>query len=147
MQGNLANSYAALGRIEQALSINREVYARRSALYGKCHESTLGTAGNLASALVDDLEQFDEAKVFLRDRIPEASRVLGNDHSITFRLQRMYAQSLYQNYRASREDVTVAIATLEDLDRRQTRIYGAAHPQTCATRRCLEAARKQLARA
>ena len=57
----------------------------------------------------------------------------------------MYAQSLYQNYRASREDVTVAIATLEDLDRRQTRIFGAAHPQTNTTRFFLAEAREKLA--
>ena len=59
----------------------------------------------------------------------------------------MYAQCLYRNDGASLEDVTAAIATLEDLDRRQTRIYGAAHPQTGATRRHLAAAREKLARA
>ena len=74
-------------------------------------------------------------------------RVCGKDHDITFKMQRMYAQCLYQNDGASRSDLTEAISKLEDLDRRQTRIDGAAHPQTCATRRCLEAARKQLARA
>ena len=96
---------------------------------------------------MDDLEQFDEARAFLRDRIPEAIRALGKDHDLVFKMQRIYAQCLYKNDGASLEDITAAVATLEDLDRRQTRIYGAAHPQTGATRRCLEAARKQLARA
>ena len=106
---------------------------------------TLIGAGNLAATLVDTLQQFDEAKAFLRDRIPEAIRALGKDHDITFKLRRMYAQSLYENDGASREDVTAAIATLEDIDRRQTRIYGAAHPQTGATRARLAEARKRLA--
>ena len=109
--------------------------------------ATCLTAGNLASTLVDELQQFDEAKAFLRDRIPEAVRALGKDHGITFVLQRMYAQCLYQNDGASRDDVTAAIAQLEDLDRRNTRTYGPAHPQTCATRDRLAEARETLARA
>ena len=100
---------------------------------------------NLASTLVDTLQQFDEGKAFLLDRMPEAIRALGKDHANTFRLQRMYAQCLYENDGASREDVTAAIATFEDIDRRQTRIFGVSHPQTGCTRYHLERARKKLA--
>ena len=99
----------------------------------------------MCTTLVDDLEQFDEARAFLRDRIPESIRILGKDHGLTFKLQRMYAQSLYQNDGASRSDLTEAVAKLEDLDRRQTRIYGASHPQTDCTRYNLERARAKLA--
>ncbi len=120
------------------------MYARRVELYG-LHEDTLQAAGNLTSTLVDDLRQFDEARAFLLDRIPEAIQALGKDHDVTFRLKRMYAQSLYRNDGASLEDITTAIATLEDLDRRQTRIYGAAHPQAGSTRRRLAEAREKLA--
>ena len=145
MQGNIANSYQGLGRLEEALLLRQEVYARRSALYGLNSEGTLISAGNLAATLVDALQQFDEARAFLRDRIPEATRALGKNHDITFRMQRMYAQCLYQNDGVSREDVTAAVASLEDLDRRQTRIYGASHPQTGATRDRLAEAREKLA--
>ena len=58
-----------------------------------------------------------------------------------------YAQCLYRNADASRDDITAAIATLEELDRSITRIYGAAHPQTRGTRYLLEEARETLARA
>ena len=109
------------------------------------HGDTLLTAANLASTLVDDLEQLDEARAFLRDRIPEAIRVLGKDHGITFVLRRMYAQCLYQNDGTSREDVTAAIAALEDIDRLMTRVYGASHPQTGSTRARLAEARAILA--
>ena len=94
---------------------------------------------------MDELQQFDEARAFLRDRIPEATRALGKNHDITFKMQRMYAQCLYENADVSRGDLTEAVATLEDLDRRQTRIYGSAHPQTRTTRRCLAKARQKLA--
>ena len=96
---------------------------------------------------MDDLEQFDEASAFLRDRIPEAIRTLGKNHDTTFRLQRMYAQCLFLNDGASRSDLTEAISKLEDLDRRMTRIYGASHPQTESTRDRLAEAREKLARA
>ena len=100
--------------------------------------------GNLASSLVDTLEQFDEARAFLLARIPEAIQALGNDHDVTFRLKRMYAQCLYLSEDACRDDVTAAIATLEDIDRRMSRIYGPVHPQTRATRSHLERARAKL---
>lgn len=133
-QSNISSSYAELGRHEEALRIERDVYARKVALYGTLHEYTLLSAVNLACSLVEDLEQFDEARAFLQDRIPEAIQALGKDADLALKLQRMYAQCLYENDGASREDVTAAIATLEDVDRRQTRIYGAAHPQTVCTR-------------
>ncbi len=105
------------------------------------------SAVNLASSLVDTLQQFDEARAFLRDRIPEAVRALGKDHGTTLRLERMHAQCLYRNNGASRDDITTAIATLEQLYRRITRIYGATHPQTRGTQDYLEKARETLARA
>ena len=120
------------------------ILSRRNALASSncCSASTRVDA----STLVDELQQFDEARAFLRDRIPEATRALGKDHDQTFKLQRMYAQSLYENDGASREDVTEAIATLEDIDRRGTRVYGPAHPQAVATRNRLAEARETLAR-
>lgn len=145
MQGNLSNSYARLGRFEEAVRINREIYARNSELYGALHEDTLLSARNLASTLVDDLEQFDEAKAFLEGRMPVSIRALGKAHTTTYILQRMYAQCLYQNDGASRSDLTAAIAQLEDLDRRMTRTYGTVHPQTYTTRYFLAEAREKLA--
>ena len=145
-QSNISSSYAELGRHEEALRIERDIYARRSALLGKNDEATLLSAVNLACSLVEDLEQFDEARAFLQDRIPEAIQALGKDADLALKLRRMYAQCLYENDGASREDVTAAIATLEDIDRRQTRIFGAAHPQTVCTRYHSERAVLALAR-
>ena len=57
----------------------------------------------------------------------------------------MHAQCLFENAGASLEDVTAAIAALEDLDRRQTQVFGSRHPQTAGTRRFLAEAREKLA--
>ena len=94
---------------------------------------------------MDDLKRFGDAKAFLLDRIPEAIRALGKDHDLAFKMQRMYARCLYKNDGASLEDITAAVATLEDIDRLMTRVYGASHPQTGATRAHLAAARAKLA--
>ena len=55
------------------------------------------------------------------------------------------ALCVYRNDGASRDDITTAIATLEELYRRITRIYGATHPQTRGTQDYLEKARHKLA--
>ena len=56
----------------------------------------------------------------------------------------MHAQCHYENADSSRDDVTTAIAALEYIDRRMTRIYGASHPQAASTRARLAEARAKL---
>ena len=74
VQGNLAITYQALGRFEEALSMRREVYSGRLKLNGEEHEDTLRTANNYADSLVN-LERFEEAKSLLRKTMPVARRV------------------------------------------------------------------------
>ena len=65
--------------------MRKDIYDRSIELHGRDNISTLISAGNLAATLVDALQQFDEARAFLRDRIPEATRALGKDHDLTFK--------------------------------------------------------------
>ena len=104
---------------------------------------TLSVAEHLATCLIA-LGQFDEAKAFLLERIPEVERVCGNDDGILLRSQGMYAHCLCENDNASRDDLTEAIAMLEDLDRKMTRIYGNVHPHAEYNRRCIKHAREKL---
>ena len=46
MQSNLAMTYAELGRLEQALSMERDARYGRLKLDGEEHERTLSAAGN-----------------------------------------------------------------------------------------------------
>ena len=51
-QGNLANTYRALGRFEEALQpATRDVYSGCLRLYGEEHEETLRAANNYADSL------------------------------------------------------------------------------------------------
>ena len=106
---------------------------------------TLTAAGNLAASLIGDHQLFDEAKLFLLKRLPEAKRALGKNHELTLRMQRMYAQCLYRPDDASLDDVTAAVAMLEDLERRIARTLGNGHPQTKGTQYFLKMARAKLA--
>ena len=73
---NLANSYRALGRLEQALQMDRDVYSGWLKLKGEEHETTLSTANNYAVSLLR-VKRFEEAKSVLRKAMPVARRVLG----------------------------------------------------------------------
>ena len=55
----------------------------------------------------------------------------------------MYAQILIDRDGASLDDLSLAVATLEDLDRRQRRTLGPDHPQRKMTQVCLDFARKR----
>ena len=51
VQGNLANTYAELGRLEEALRLYREVYAANLRLHGPRDAQTLHAASNLSDQL------------------------------------------------------------------------------------------------
>ena len=98
---------------------------------------------NLASSLIEEpsTRNIDEALPLLRDGIAEAQRAFGRDNIYTFKFQRMYAKCLYEKENASLGDINKAVATLEDVERRERRVLGSEHPQTRGTRILLEGAR------
>ena len=142
-QGNLANSYSALGRFEQALPLQRDVYSRTLKLSGNQHEETLRAALNYVVSLVN-LERFDEAKTLYREIIPIARRVLGESHEITLHSRTSYAQALYSDPDATLDDDREAVTTLEDVERTARRVLGGAHPNMAKIERSLQQAREIL---
>ena len=74
-QTNLANTYRALGRLEDASRMQRDVYSGRLKLNGEENRRTLVSASNYASTL-SELRRFEEAKSLLRRTMPVARRVL-----------------------------------------------------------------------
>ena len=142
-QGNLANSYSALGRFEQALPLQRDVYLRTLKLSGNQHEETLRAALNYVVSLVN-LERFDEAKTLYREIIPIARRVLGESHEITLHSRTSYAQALYSDPDATLDDDREAVTMLEDAGRTARRVLGGAHPNMAKIERSLQQAREIL---
>ena len=98
---------------------------------------------NYASSL-NRLQRFDEAKSLMRKTIPVARRVLGGDNGITLRVKFTYALALYNDTGATLDDLSEAVATLEETERTARRVLGGAHPIVQASERSLEHARAAL---
>ena len=142
-QGNLANTYKALGRLEEAIRMRREVYSGWLKLKGEEHYDTLREANNYAMNLLD-LRRFKEVKAFLRKTMPVARRVLGEGNDTTLRLRCIYGQSLYRNDVATLDDLREAVATLEEIEPTARRVLGGGHPYTRVIESNLRSARATL---
>ena len=129
VQNNLANLYANLERVEEALSMRQEVYSGCLKLSGEEHPQTLTAANNYVHGLAR-LERFEEAKSLLRKVIPVARRALGENHQTTIRMRWIYAEALYSDDDATLDDVREAVTTLEDAGRIARRVLGDSYPLT-----------------
>jgi tetratricopeptide (TPR) repeat protein len=127
VKGNISCTYQEMGRLEEALSLRRDVYSGRLTLQGEEHLQTFLAANNYTSSLVD-LQRCEEAKSLLRKTIPVARRVLGESNDVTLKLRRNYAEALYRNDSATLDDLREAVTTLEETERTARRVLGGAHP-------------------
>ena len=142
-QGNLANSYEALGRHEEAILIKRDVYYGNLRLNGNEHYDTIREAFNYANSLAG-LQRFEEAKSLSRKTIPVARRVLGEGALITLSMRGIYAQSLYEDNGTTLDDLREAVATLEEIARISRRVLGNSHPVTVGIEGSLKRSRAML---
>ena len=133
-----------MGRDEQALQMDKDVYSGRLKLNGEEHETTLRAASNYASSL-NDLSRFEEARLLLRKTIPVARRGLGDNNQITVTMRWIYAQTLYMDDGATLDDLREAVTTLEDAARIARRVLGPSHPTAEDTVLDLQNARAVLA--
>ena len=143
MQANLSTTYARIGRHEQALQMDRDVYLGHLKLQGEEHPLTLISANNYASSLVD-LQRFEEAKTLLRKVMPVAWRVLGKSNDLTFRMRLGYAMALYKDSRATLDDFRESVTTLEDSERTARRVLGGAQPFVAEVELALKESRAAL---
>ena len=142
-QGNLALTYRALGRKEEALRIRRGVYSGRFKLHGEEHEKTLLAANNYGASL-NDLKRFGEAKSLFSKWVPLARRIFGENDYLTLHMRRNYARTLYKDDGSTLDDLREAVATLEDTARTARRVFGGAHPLTTTIDFCLRESRVAL---
>ena len=144
MQENLAVSYARLGRVEEALLMQRDVYSGRMKLDGEEHARTFLAANNMASSLMH-LQRFGEVKALMRKTMPVARRALGDSRDLTLRMRKIYAEALYKDPGATPDDLREAVTTIEDVERAARRVLGGSHPAVLEFERSLREAREVLA--
>ena len=98
---------------------------------------------NNANSLLE-LKRFEEAKALLREMMPVARRVLGEDDRLTLKMRKNYSQTLYKDNGATLDDLREAVTTLEDAGRIARRVLGGAHPLTVEIERLLQFVRAEL---
>jgi hypothetical protein len=143
VQGNLATSYMVLGRDEDALRMQRDVYSGRLKLSGEENRSTILTAHNYASML-NRLKRFEEARSVLRKTLPVARRVLGDSNQLTLDMRWTCTVALCNDPDATLDDIREGASTLEDAARIARRVLGGTHPTTAGIERALREARAAL---
>ena len=120
-QGNLASIYNSLLRLEEALSMQQDVYSGTLKLFGEEHKDVLVAADSYLITLCQ-LKRFEEAKALVLKTMPVARRVLGDGHDLTLKLRWAYAEVLYNDDGATLADLREAVTTLEDLTDRAARV-------------------------
>ena len=142
-QTNLATTYDALGRHEEALRLRRDVYSGHLKLLGEEHSQTILNANNYVLSLLN-LQRFEEVKALLRKTLPVTRRVLGENHESTLKARWVYAGVLYKDPGASLDDLREAVTTLEETAPIARRVLGCAHPITTAIEHALRETRTAL---
>ena len=143
VQGNLAITYRALGRLDEELRLRQDVYSSTLKLLGKEHGDTLLEANNYANSLIE-LDRFKEAKALLRKTTPVARRCLGDSDATTLRMRRNYARALYLDPAATLDDLREAVTKLEEIESAARRVLGGAHPFVVDIEKSLRASRGAL---
>ena len=141
--GDLANTYQQLGRNEEALSLQHEVYLRRLKHSGEENIQTLREAVCYAIGLIGS-SRFEDAKALLRKTLPVARRVFGENEVLPLTMRTKYARALYQDPGVTLSDLREAVSTLEDVAGISRRVMSGAHPITKGTEGELRAARAVL---
>ncbi len=151
-RGNLALSYYHLGRIEDALRLQREVYTgwqilsvssevlSSSALREAVGDCLTISVGNLTELLVAARE-FEEAQSLAREKLPAIIDRHGPDHTLTLEVRTWYARALF----LEGEELSAAENVLEDVWRRSKRVFSDSHPDTERARKFLEDVRSARA--
>ena len=143
VQNNLAATYRALGRHEEAMSMRGDIYSKRLKLDGEEHPSTLSAANNYAMLLIT-LRRFKEAKRLLCKVIPVARRVLGNEHELTLSLCEDLSRATLLDVESSAEEKRKALQTLEDTLGVMRRVLGPQHPDTQRVQDEVEVCREEF---
>ena len=142
VRNNLACTYEKLDRLDEALSMQREVYAGWQNWGGGVPQDI--AVCNLTEYLVAARE-FEEAQSLARENLPTIIDCHGPDDSLTLEVRTWYARALFRAGGAAEDGVSEAATILEDVWRRSRRVLGDSHPETERARKFLEEVRSARA--
>ena len=139
-RNNLAYAYKSAGRLDEAITLYKQVLADSARVLGDDHPHTLASRNNLASAY-ESAGRPDEAIALFEETLADQVRVLGDDHPHTLASRNNLAGA-YES--AGRPDE--AIALFEETLADSARVLGDNHPQTLTSRNNLAGAYKAAGR-
>ena len=91
-----------------------------------------------------DVKRFAEAKALLRETLPVAQRILGENHDVPLGMRLKYAQALCLDPAATLDNIREAVTTLEELERTARRVLGGKYPTAVKIEESLQNARATL---
>ncbi|MGX1973578.1 tetratricopeptide repeat protein [Streptomyces kronopolitis] len=139
-RNNLAVSYRAVGRFEEALGLRERVLADYERVLGSDHPATFDARNNLGGSY-GDVGRFEEA-VDLGERVlADRERVLGSDHPTTLSTRHNLAVS-YRDVGRFEEALDLGERVLADYER----VLGSDHPTTLSTRHNLASSYRDVGR-
>ena len=104
---------------------------------------TIMTANNYACSL-KECDRLEEARALYRKWMLVSQRVLGDCDHCTLTFKKRFAQTLYEDERATLGDLREAVKTLVETARIARRVLGGAHPVVEDTDRSLRKAQALL---
>ena len=143
LQNNLSTAYLELGRHEDAVRVQRDLYLGCVRLYGEDHEQTLNIASDYAASLRRQHQA--EARSLMRKTMPVARRVLGESKDTTLLMRWNLARALYVDPDATLDNLREAVMTSEESERIALRVLGDSHELTADFGNESRAARAALA--
>ena len=142
-QSNIAQTYMQLGKLNDACRLMHYVYSGYLKAHGEEDRRTLLAASNYAASLTV-VERLEEANSVIRNVMPVAQRVLGNDDEVTLKMRMNHANWLVEDPNATIKNLNEAIDTLEEIEPTVRRVFGIAHPFMADVERSLEYSRATL---
>ena len=126
--GYLANTYASLGNLDKAISLNEQIVAQETKLMGDEHPNTLTSTSNLAYAY-QEAGRINEAIDLFETTLAKRAQVMGADHRATLTTRSNLAGAYLAAGRLHE-----ARELTEQVLAGRTRLLGTNHPDTLASR-------------
>ena len=139
-QGDIAIILSKMGKCKEAAAEHKNVYDLARETCGVESPLTLGTARNFACSLIR-VGRSAEARSLVLKYLPIAQRIYGGlDNAKIILMRAILAETLWKG-EVTLDDATEAVAILEDISQRSSRVNGISHPKTLQLQEELKSAR------
>ena len=142
-QGMIVRIMVDLGRHEEALELQREVFAGSIELDGLEHKDTIYQGSVLVVALLK-VNRVAESQELADELLAAADQILHEDDWVMIWLNSACYRTIYADDAATVEELTAVVTDLDELRQRSQRVFGAGHSTTAKIQGHLTEAREKL---